>query len=353
MDRRLGLWVSAAGGLLAVTLVAAPIWDSWRYRSLRAPLGPHVPVGVILPLRPLPPPLPAQSPARETPPPRSASLPAAEPPPVAIPAVASEHAALSAPRSEVPVVVPSRVERTSPGPHPPQAQVTAPPAVAARKTVSTMTPPAPAPIPAESHAGAESNASADSAAAPGIGWIAAPVPAVAAPTAPPPPESDPEPGKPTPNTPVTHGGGGESPRPAPPDNPTLALVLPSTAITVGDAVSVTVHLSAAAGVSSVPFHVEFDPAILEFQSASQGSGVAGLQPILLANVNPARPGDLAVGLSLVESSGLLQGSGAVIRLQFKALAPGVSALDFSRASVRGRTGEALDARFQNALVEVH
>lgn len=55
MERRLGLWVSAVGALLAVALVAAPVWDFWRYRSLRAPLG-HVAVGVILPLRTLPPP---------------------------------------------------------------------------------------------------------------------------------------------------------------------------------------------------------------------------------------------------------------------------------------------------------
>ena len=353
MDRRLGLWVSAVGGLLAVTLVAAPVWDFWRYRSLRAPLGPHVPVGVILPLRPLPPPLPAQSPERQAPPARSASVAAAEPRPVAMTAVSPAQAVSSAPRLEAPVVVPSQVETTAPAPHAPQARVAAPPPGAARRTVSSMASPAPAPIPAESHAGAESHASADSPAAQGIGWIAAPVPAVVDPT-PAPPESEPEPGKPTANTPVTHGGGGGgNPRPTPPENPTLALVLPSTSITVGDAVNVTVHLSDASNVSSVPFHVEFDPAILEFLSATQGSGVAALQPILLANVNPTRPGDLAVGLSLVESSGLLQGSGAVIRLQFRALAPGVSALDFSRASVRGRTGEALDARFQNALVEVH
>jgi hypothetical protein len=352
MDRRLGLWVSAVGGLLAVTLVGAPIWDSWRYRSLRAPLGPHVPVGVILPLRPLPPPLPPQSPERQASPMRSVSVVAAEPRPVTIPAVPPERAGWSAPRPDAPIVVPVQDE-TAPAPHPPQHRVTAPPALAARKTVSAVTAPAPAPVPTRSPIATELQTGGDPSAAPqGSGWIA--VPAVAHPTAPPPPESDPEPGQPTTNTPVTHGGGGGgSSRGTPPENPTLALVLPSTSITVGDAVNVTVHLSDASNVSSVPFHVEFDPAILEFQSASQGSGVAGLQPILLADVNPTRPGDLAVGLSLVESSGLLQGSGAVVRLQFRALAPGVSALDFSRASVRSRTGEALDARFQNALVEVH
>jgi len=357
MDRRLGLWVSAVGGLLAVTLVAAPVWDFWRYRSLRAPLGPHVPVGVILPLRPLPPPLPPQAPERQAPI-RTASVPAAGPRPVVIAAVSPELAVSTASRPEAPVAVPSKVERTAPTQHAPQTQVTVPAAVAAHKTVSSMAPPAPAPANAPTAAliAAEQQAGgAPTGPAQGVGWIAAPVPAVADPTAPP-PEPNPEPGKPAPNKPATSGGGGGgggSSHTTPPENPTLALVLPATPVTVGDAVSVTVHLSDASNVSSVPFHVEFDPGILEFQSASQGSSVAGLQPILLANVNPTRPGDLAVGLSLVESSGLLQGSGTVIRLQFRALAPGVSALDFSRASVRGRTGEALDARFQNALVEVH
>ncbi|HET8945719.1 MAG TPA: cohesin domain-containing protein [Candidatus Polarisedimenticolia bacterium] len=343
MDRRLGLWVSAVGGLLAVTLVVAPVWDFWRYRSLRAPLGPHVPIGVILPMRSVPPPLPARAPDTPAAPRRAAIVPAAEPRDVPAPAATPWRAVASTPQPGSPVAARAVVERPAPASHAPPSTL---PTVTAPRAAAFMAPPSPPPLPAETHAGGD-----PSPAPQGIGWIAAPV--VPAPTAPPSPEADPEPATPKPNTPVTHGPGGGSSRPDPRENPTLALVLPSTPITVGDAVNVTVHLSDASNVSSVPFHVEFDPAVLEFQSASQGPGVASMQPILLANVNPARPGDLAVGLSLVESSGLLQGSGAVIRLQFRAVAPGVSPLDFSRASVRGRTGEALDARFQNASVEVH
>jgi Cohesin domain len=124
-------------------------------------------------------------------------------------------------------------------------------------------------------------------------------------------------------------------------------------VSVGDSLVVAVRLTGASGVTSLPFHVEFDPAVLEFLAVEEGPAVGGaMQPILLASVSPARPGDLAVGLSLVETGGLLRGAGTVMRLKFRAIGPGASPLDFSRATIRGRMSEPMDARFQNAAVEV-
>jgi hypothetical protein len=94
--------------------------------------------------------------------------------------------------------------------------------------------------------------------------------------------------------------------------------------------------------------------VLQFQSAERGSAIgASMQTILLASVSPARPGDLAVGLSLVDSGPMLRNSGTVLRLNFLALAPGSSALTFDRASIRGNMSQPLDAQFHDTRIDVH
>jgi hypothetical protein len=116
---------------------------------------------------------------------------------------------------------------------------------------------------------------------------------------------------------------------------------------------VTVHVSDADSMSSLPFHLRFDPRILEFVGSETGPELAGShEAVLLASVNPNRPGDLAVGLSLVESSGLFTGSGALARLQFRAVAEGESDLEFDRATLRGATSQPLDARFEKSRITV-
>jgi hypothetical protein len=300
MDRRLGLWVSAVGGLLAVALVAAPIWDLWRYRRLRAPLGAHVPVGMILPLRTLPAPLPTRPAAAE-------EIPAAaplQPPPADRPTRSDAPGGIAAAPAP-PIAAPDHAAGNAPdrpGPH--------------RDFTSRLRDNAVAATPLSSHTGAATttddatskSTTADTGAEPSAAagallvWPAAPAPDHG-PQLPPEPQQGPPP--PSPTTP-THSTG--DPRPA-----TVA----------------------------IPMLTEQGPAI-----------AAGMQPILLASVNPARPGDLAVGLSLIESGGLLHGTGTVIRLQFRALAAGTSPLGFSSASIRGAISETLDAQFHDASVNV-
>jgi hypothetical protein len=118
--------------------------------------------------------------------------------------------------------------------------------------------------------------------------------------------------------------------------------------------TVQVAVSGGAAISSVPFHLLFDPAILEYLGAKEGTAFRGssLQPIMLASVNPNRPGDLAVGLSLVASSGTLHGAGSVVTLEFRAVSPGKTALALDRAALHGPTGEELHAAFLSSAVTV-
>src|SRR5207249_1032745 len=122
----------------------------------------------------------------------------------------------------------------------------------------------------------------------------------------------------------------------------------------GATFAVQVMLTGARDITSVPFHLQFDPGILQYVGARTGPALNGrsLQPIFLASVNPGRPGDLAVGLSLVRSSGTFTGSGAVLVLDFRAVAAGRTDLQFDRASVRGPTSEALPAEIVGSTTEV-
>ena len=360
MNRRPGAWISACAALLAIALAAAPVWDAWRYRRLRSPVGPHVPVGVILPLRSAPP---------ETAPPGGAPALSGEAAPIARTATyASKDAASGAPTGQSPSPTAAATHRTAGTP-----TVATTPASTVRRADGTpghrpdqVEPPGRVVTPAQRGRSADpheasqdratepESAAADSGSDPGdhaamgsIGWAVVPQPDGESPLSP-----EPQDGPPPPK-PVSPSPGPGDPTPIPEAIPTLQLVPFRPALSVGESLVVAVRLSGASNVTSLPFHVEFDPAVLEFQAVEEGPAVGAKQPILLASVSPARPGDLAVGLSLVETGGLLQGSGTVMRLKFRAIGLGSSPLDFSRATIRGRISEPLDARFQNASVQVH
>ncbi len=134
----------------------------------------------------------------------------------------------------------------------------------------------------------------------------------------------------------------------------LSLAPDRPAVSRGETISVRVVLSGARDVTGVPFHIQFDPSVLEYVGARTGPALNGrsLQPIFLASVNPGTPGDLAVGLSLVRSSGTFNGSGAIVLIDFRALAPGRSDLLFDRASVRGAASEPLAAEITGSTAEV-
>src|SRR5439155_19837889 len=113
----------------------------------------------------------------------------------------------------------------------------------------------------------------------------------------------------------------EPPSPDPSQEPTVGLSLTREVVSTGEVVSVSVVLSDGHQITSLPFHLQFNPEVLAYVGAHLGPAFSGgaLQPVLLASVNPSRPGDLAVGLSLVDASGSFTGSGAVLVLDFRAI----------------------------------
>jgi hypothetical protein len=168
-----------------------------------------------------------------------------------------------------------------------------------------------------------------------------------APTPPPPPPPPPT------LAPVTPSSPDDPVIPATFD-PEVSLVTSKASLAVGDSLTVTVNVRTSDRVTSLPFHLMFDPAVLEFSGGATDPSLGSrLQPVLLASVSPNRPGDLAVGLSFIESAGAFKGTGGVVVLHFRAIGSGDSDLEFSRASLRGATSEPLPAEFHNTRVSVH
>jgi hypothetical protein len=142
------------------------------------------------------------------------------------------------------------------------------------------------------------------------------------------------------------------PKPVPVAVPLVTAHVATPEVAPGDVVLVAIRIEDAEQMTSLPFHLVFDPTVIEFTGSQAGSALALHDPVLLASVSPNRPGDLAVGLSLIETAGAFTGTGDVVTLQFRGLAPGRSDLSFSRATLRGARSESLDVRFANGHVTV-
>jgi len=349
--RRADLVVTGTALALIAALIGAPIWDFWHYRALRVSPGSRYPVGLILPRH-------QPSIAGFTAPATRTVMPSARPWQEATNSPAP-------PTTTSPSRVPASpgLPATIPGPGEgramPARDLTAAGAAPiarhpdAASTVGNLHKTISAP-----GARPRSQSSSDTTGESGVSQTA--VVAWGSRSA-----GSQEEAPPTPPTPASanvpsaakSSGSGVAPRgagePEPQGPSIVSLRAEPEEPQLGDALTVSLVIEGAHGVTSLPFHLMFQPDILEFTSSEIGPAVPGsLQPILLASVNPNRPGDLAVGLSFVESSGSYTGGGVVLILHFRSVGSGITALEFDRASLRGPTSQPLETRFQNLTLTV-
>jgi hypothetical protein len=374
MNRATYVLVNTLTVILIVALIGAPLWDSWYYHGVRSRLGPRVPLGVILPpprYQPVlasmagapPASVAGHGGALSSPWPRADQLAswtrASYTTGIAAESLSTAANGRAGDAENEPTTAAGPSEGQSAGqangvpPSPETGWLARSPAQDRQAPARgpERSPDGSAPSPAEP---AGSDPGTASPGNPGALWDLWPTGATT--QAPMPPPTQPPDGEPP--APPSH----VLPPPAKPGDPVpnaetspeVTLALGQAALSVGDTLTVAVNLASAHGVTSLPFHLLFDPEILEYLDGGTGAALgSNLQPVLLASVSPNRPGDLAVGLSLIESAGTFSGSGEVVTLRFRAIAPGDSVLQFSRASVRGATSQALSAKFTNSSVTVH
>jgi len=130
------------------------------------------------------------------------------------------------------------------------------------------------------------------------------------------------------------------------------------AVRAGKIVVVRVTIRGGEGVSSVPFTLLYDPAVLEFLPAASRQGRfmkrGGAATTFLA-VQGAAPGGrtgVVVGLSRMGTRQGVSGRGVLCELAFRARAPGLSVLSFTRSAVLDPRAVPQPARFEGGSIRV-
>lgn len=141
----------------------------------------------------------------------------------------------------------------------------------------------------------------------------------------------------------------------PPPGPTVVELRPSAfAYSMGEIVTLDVAIRDGRDVGSVPFHLHFDPSVVQFQPpATEGPylGADGTLTVFLASESAAG-GELVVGMSRLGAIHGAQGSGSLATVEFLTVGPGPCGFRFSAASVKDPQAQLLPATFNSAAVDV-
>ena len=155
--------------------------------------------------------------------------------------------------------------------------------------------------------------------------------------------------------PGPQGQAGQPP-PATPPPPSLAqviLVSPKSAYTGGETLTLQVQIIGGQNVGSAPFHLRFNPAVLEFVGAVEGDFLRqdGSPTTFVAN-EVQGAGEVVVGASRVGSAQGASGSGILATFQFRAKGPGACTFSFTGATVRDPNANNLPCSFTTAIINV-
>jgi len=115
-----------------------------------------------------------------------------------------------------------------------------------------------------------------------------------------------------------------------------------------------VQISQGARVGSVPFHVAYDPNILQFlPPGTEGGFLKSDGASTIYNAQASTTNEVFVALARVGVPTGASGSGVLCTLQFQAKGQGTTTLTFAQASVLDPQGQPLPANFsQGLLVQV-
>ncbi len=134
----------------------------------------------------------------------------------------------------------------------------------------------------------------------------------------------------------------------------VSLVPNQASYKIGDTVTVNLMIEGASNVASVPFHLKFNPQVLEFiPPGIEGNFLNndGTSTVFIAS-EAASGGEIVVGLSRIGRSPGASGNGSLCTLQFLALNEGSCAFAFVSASVRDPKAQDLPSSFSTASIVI-
>ncbi len=158
--------------------------------------------------------------------------------------------------------------------------------------------------------------------------------------------------------PLPPTGGNEASAPPEPPEPTQVaqVVLQPDMLDVAPGSALTFHIWIYGGqdVASVPFHLQFNPEVLEFQGGHEGPFLsADGQPTVFMFAGGPGGESVVVGHSRLTRLTGANGTGELCVLNFVAKAEGNPGLAFDRASVIGITGKPQPSMFEIQSPFIH
>ena len=138
--------------------------------------------------------------------------------------------------------------------------------------------------------------------------------------------------------------------------PTVAsvrLVPGKLTYSVGESVMTDLFIENAKNVGSVPFHLLYDPTVLEYVTGTEGTFLNGdgTNTVFLA-VDSGPGGEIVVGLARLGGSPGASGAGLLATFEFLAVGSGDSGFSFTGAGVRDPQAQFLPASFSTVSVQV-
>jgi general secretion pathway protein D len=141
----------------------------------------------------------------------------------------------------------------------------------------------------------------------------------------------------------------------PSSDPARVRLVPSKLVySVGETVVVDVFMENAENVGSVPFHLRYNPQVLQFVPPAEEGGLLradGSSTVFLAP-DTGGGGEIVVGLSRLGGGTGASGSGSLARFQFLAVGDGDAGFAFTGASVKDPQARNLPASFSVVAIRV-
>ncbi|MEW5805801.1 MAG: secretin N-terminal domain-containing protein [Acidobacteriota bacterium] len=129
----------------------------------------------------------------------------------------------------------------------------------------------------------------------------------------------------------------------------VSIVPSKPTYSIGDTISLSIVIEGASNVGSVPFHLRFNPQVLEFVPPGiEGNflNADGTSTVFIASES-ASGGEIIVGISRIGSQTGASGSGTLCVLQFLAVSDGPCSFEFSGQSVKDPKAQNLRATFSS------
>ena len=152
----------------------------------------------------------------------------------------------------------------------------------------------------------------------------------------------------------TTSGGGSNPPPGPPQPapvPRISLFPSSATVETGQTVQVVVRVDGGQDISSVPFHLQHDGKVLQFERVQAGDFLArdGSAPVVMAA--PVQgTNEVAVGITKTGTGPGISGSGTLLTLEFRVMSAGTTPLMFVQEQLLNSQHREIPAQFVSSQV---